>query len=191
MSKQSDSSKLSGQWNLEEIRNLINIINKNKIKEFDLEQGGMKIRIVSQFQDSAKAQAGVSNNMPQMVPMMTAPVIQGASPSIPTPKAPESPGPGPKKEEIPPLPEKKEEDKNIVEIKSPMVGTFYRAPSPESPPYVQAGDRVNPETVLCIVEAMKLMNEIKAEMSGTVMDILVENGQPVEYGQPMFTIKKG
>ena len=190
MAKQSENSKLYGQWNLEEIKNLINIINKNKIKEFDLEQGGMKIRIVTQFQDTSKAQSGVSNNIPQVVPMMTAPMI---SPSMPGPKPEEdsSPSPGTKKEESPPPPEKKEEDKNIVEIKSPMVGTFYRAPSPESPPYVQAGDRVNPETVLCIVEAMKLMNEIKAEMSGTIVDILVENGQPVEYGQPMFKIKKG
>ncbi len=190
MPKQAENSKLSGQWNLEEIKNLINIINKNKIKEFDLEQGDMKIRIVTQFQDTIKAQAGVSNSMPQVLPMMTAPMI---SSSAPTPKPAEAPAaaPAPKKEEPAPPPEKKEEDKNIVEIKSPMVGTFYRAPSPESPPYVQVGDRVNPETILCIVEAMKLMNEIKAEMSGTVVDILVENGQPVEYGQPMFKIKKG
>ena len=70
-----------------------------------------------------------------------------------------------------------------------MVGTFYRSPSPDSDPYIQNGDNVKPDSVLCIVEAMKLMNEIKSEMSGTVRKILVENGQPVEFGQPMFYIE--
>ena len=81
------------------------------------------------------------------------------------------------------------EQKNLVEIVSPMVGTFYAAPSPESEPYLQEGQQVNVGDVVCIVEAMKVMNEIKAEVSGQVMEILVENGQPVEYGQPLFRLK--
>jgi acetyl-CoA carboxylase biotin carboxyl carrier protein len=80
-------------------------------------------------------------------------------------------------------------DANIHEFKSPMVGTFYRAPSPESPPYVTEGDRVSKEAVLCIIEAMKVMNEIKAEISGEIVEILVENGEAVEFGQPLFLIR--
>lgn len=80
-------------------------------------------------------------------------------------------------------------DKDVVEFKSPMVGTFYRAPSPESPPYVAEGEKVNKESILCIIEAMKVMNEIKSETSGEVIDVLVENGEAVEFGQPLFLIK--
>ena len=81
------------------------------------------------------------------------------------------------------------EDKNIHYITSPMVGTFYRAPSPTSPPFVDIGDAVKKGQTLCIVEAMKLMNEIESDVSGVVVDILVENGKPVEYGQKLFAIK--
>lgn len=83
-----------------------------------------------------------------------------------------------------------EKDPNVIEFKSPMVGTFYRAPSPESPPYVTEGDKVNKDTVLCIIEAMKVMNEIKTEMTGEIMEILVENGEAVEFGQPLFLVRR-
>ena len=76
-----------------------------------------------------------------------------------------------------------------LEIKSPMIGTFYRAPSPESVPYMEIGSEVNPESVVCIIEAMKVMNEIKAEAKGVVTQILVENAKPVEFGQPLFKIR--
>lgn len=82
------------------------------------------------------------------------------------------------------------EDNNMIEVTSPMVGTFYAAPSPDAPPYVQVGDRVEAGQTLCIVEAMKLMNEIKAETDGVIADILVDNAQPVEYGQVMILIDK-
>lgn len=78
-----------------------------------------------------------------------------------------------------------------VEFDSPMVGTFYRASGPDSAPFAEVGMRVTPDSVLCIVEAMKVMNEIKAEMTGEVVEILVENGEPIEFGQPLFLIKKG
>ncbi len=84
----------------------------------------------------------------------------------------------------------KDEDKGMVAITSPMVGTFYLSPSPESPPFVQAGDDVDSGKVVCIIEAMKLFNEIEAEVRGKVVKILVENGQPVEYGQKLMLIKK-
>ena len=83
------------------------------------------------------------------------------------------------------------EDSSIIYIKAPMVGTFYRAPSPESPPFVEVNAKVSENSVVCIIEAMKIMNEIQAEVKGTVVEILVENGQPVEYGQRMFKIKQG
>ncbi len=87
-------------------------------------------------------------------------------------------------------PVKKEEIKaNVHEIRSPIVGTFYRAPAPDADNYVQVNDRVSPGTVLCIVEAMKLMNEIECDVSGTIVKILVENGKPVEYNQPLFLIE--
>jgi acetyl-CoA carboxylase biotin carboxyl carrier protein len=83
-----------------------------------------------------------------------------------------------------------EEDKGIVVIKSPMVGTFYRAPSPESPAFVNVGDTVNNDSPVCIIEAMKVMNEIPAELSGEIKQILLENGDSVEYGQPLFKVKQ-
>ncbi len=94
---------------------------------------------------------------------------------------------------VPPAAETKAEKKtpsNLVPITSPMVGTFYHAPSPDADPFVEDGSTVKPDTVVCIVEAMKLMNEIKAEMSGRIAKMCVENGQPVEYGQELFLVEK-
>jgi len=85
--------------------------------------------------------------------------------------------------------QQKEKKENLVELKSPMVGTFYRAPSPGAKPFVEEGDIINPGDVVCIIEAMKLMNEIKAEIKGEIVKILVENGEPVEFGQSLFLIK--
>jgi len=194
MSRSSANSEKIEIWSLNEIKNLIGIINRNRIYEFELEQGNMKIHIVTRHSKGDRDKEE-SKPVGTMVPMIQAPVIPGVSPGLsPVPTtpfpgaAPERTAPTDAEPEKPPVEEKKEEE-NLEEIKSPMVGTFYRAPSPESPPYVQLGDKVNADSVLCIVEAMKLMNEIKAEMNGTVMDILVENGQPVEYGQPMFKIR--
>lgn len=80
-------------------------------------------------------------------------------------------------------------DENLAEITSPIVGTFYATPSPDSDPYVEVGTAVNPQTVVCIIEAMKVLNEIKAETTGTIVEVLVTNGQAVEYGQPLFKVK--
>ncbi len=108
------------------------------------------------------------------------PVLQPPLAATPSPSPP------------PPLPEpeaKAEDCPRCVEIKAPIVGTFYRAPAPDAPPYVEVGSRVEKGQVLCIIEAMKLMNEIESEVSGIVRKILVQNGEPVEYGQPLFLIE--
>jgi acetyl-CoA carboxylase biotin carboxyl carrier protein len=94
------------------------------------------------------------------------------------------------KTEVIQKPSTKDEDSSIHTVTSPMVGTFYASPSPDSDAYVKVGDQINEDTVLCIVEAMKLMNEIEAEVSGEIVEILVENGQVVEYGMPLFLVKK-
>ncbi|KOX90874.1 Biotin carboxyl carrier protein of acetyl-CoA carboxylase [Thermus aquaticus] len=119
------------------------------------------------------------------VPQVAAPVPAPAPVPVP------APAPAPAPAEAAPAPEapKADECPGCVEIRAPIVGTFYRAPAPDAPPYVKEGDRVEKGQVLCIIEAMKLMNEIESEVSGIVRKILVENGEPVEYGQPLFLIQ--
>lgn len=115
---------------------------------------------------------------------LVAPAAVVTLPSIPT-AIPES---SPKETALPPTHEPKNDSK-YEEIKSPMVGTFYRTPAPDEPPYTEVGDRIRSGQVLCIIEAMKLMNEIEAEISGQVMEILVNSGEPVEYGQVLMRVK--
>ncbi|RDD31449.1 acetyl-CoA carboxylase, biotin carboxyl carrier protein [Prosthecochloris sp. ZM] len=153
--------------NLKEIEQLIDIINKSDIGEATIEEGDFKITLKRTSQMAAMPQAQTSF-----------PVI--APPSAPAaPSQPSTPGPEPDN------PAKE----NLIEIRSPIVGTFYRSPSPESDVFVSKNDHIQSGDVLCIVEAMKLMNEIEAELSGTIIDILVENGQPVEYDQVLFLVK--
>lgn len=111
-------------------------------------------------------------------------VKRSAAPAPPSPAPAAAPGPAPE-----PAPEPEEEPSAHHRVESPMVGTFYRAPSPEAPSFVEVGDTVRPGQTLCILEAMKLMNELQSEVAGTVRKILVENGEPVEYGQPLFEIE--
>lgn len=137
---------------------------RSGLTEFEIEEEGFKLRICRK---NGESQTWVTTPTAPPFPVQ----------SMPAAPVPESAG---------------EQKKPKVEgkvIKSPMVGTFYTAPSPESPPFIKAGDTVNPETTVCIVEAMKVMNEIKAEMSGSIAEILVENGESVEYGQPLFVLK--
>ena len=154
---------------------LMKLVNDNQITEVEIESEKMKLRI--------RGSAGREI-------VVTAPPVYGVSSAPGSPAAPalppaEAASPGGEKA----APQGEEPRKNLIEIKSPMVGTFYRAPSPESPPYVEVGERVTEDTVLCIVEAMKLMNEIKAEVAGAIASVLVENGHPVEFGQPMFLVE--
>jgi acetyl-CoA carboxylase biotin carboxyl carrier protein len=146
---------------IKEIHRLIELMNENELLELELVEDSKKIRLKKKYDGGPRM---VAAPMPGMA---AAPPAQAAS----TPAAVEGPPAG------------------TVEIKSPMVGTFYRASNPESPSYVEEGDEVSADSVVCIVEAMKVFNEIKAEVEGTIVSILVENGQTVEYGQPMFLVK--
>jgi len=149
----------------EELRRLIALLEEKNLSLFELEVEGFKIKI--------------SRN--QAAPVAPAPlVIAPAGAEVPT----IVPAPGSETPQLKPA-----EDKNIHYITSPMVGTFYRAPSPTSPPFVDIGDTVKKGQTLCIIEAMKLMNEIESDVNGIVVDVLVENGKPVEYGQKLFAIK--
>src|SRR5947207_15413870 len=137
---------------------------KNSVSEFELEKQDFKIRLKRGTNGGA---AGSGEDAPVLVysqPALAAPAAVAAAP--------------------PPAPTSTE-----LEIKSPMIGTFYRSPSPESAPYIEVGSEVNPETVVCIIEAMKVMNEIKAEAKGQITQVLLENAKPVEFGQPLFKLR--
>lgn len=153
-----------------EIKQLVKLVESSDIEEMELQEEGFQIRITK-----GKAVTAQSIVVPQTPQIAAAPA--------PAP-APAAAAPGPAPETTSALPD------NVVEICSPMVGTFYRAPSPEASAYVEVGSTVSTGDVLCIVEAMKLMNEIESEFSGKIVKILVENGQPVEFNQPMFHIEK-
>jgi acetyl-CoA carboxylase biotin carboxyl carrier protein len=151
---------------LKDIKAIVDLMKKNSISEFELEKQEFKIRL------KRGANGGVQNviyDEPQMVQGGYLP--QAGQMGTGQPAA------------LPPA------ATNEIEIKSPMVGTLYRAPSPEAGHYVEIGSEVNTESVVCIIEAMKVMNEIKAEVRGVITQILVENAKPVEFGQPLFKIR--
>lgn len=148
---------------------------RSELSEFEVEEEGFKLKIKRE-----------SNGAPVAVlpPGSRPPFALSAEPSVTnSPLAPPSPTGS-----NPPL---AKEEEGIVFIKSPMVGTFYLAPSPESKPFATVGTKITETAPVCIIEAMKIMNEIQAETKGTIVEILVENGQPVEYGQKLFKVKQG
>lgn len=161
---------VDASFNMDELRELAELVNEHGFTDFEFENENIRVRLSKQVN----------------VPVFTAPVQQAAT--QPQQAAPAQALAASEVSETPASPS--DEDANLYKITSPIVGTFYRAPSPDKAPYVSEGSTVSPETVVCIVEAMKLMNEIQAETSGEVVKIYVENGQPVEYGQPLFGIKK-
>ena len=148
--------------NIKEIKEMINLMNENGLSELEVEKEDMRIRLKKTANGVEGVQIPVSH------------FTQGAVPL------------GAKAQNIQP-PEEKIIIKT-VEIKSPMVGTFYRAPNPEAPSYVEVGQTIEPGQVICIIEAMKLMNEIKSEIKGKILEILVDNAEPVEFGQSLFLI---
>jgi acetyl-CoA carboxylase biotin carboxyl carrier protein len=154
---------------LKDIKAIIDLMRKNSLSEFELERQDFKIKL------KRGGSAPVIIQPDEALPLPYA-VAPQAMP------APGSPSAGPAAAEA-------ASTSSLSEIKSPMIGTFYRAPSPESPSYVEVGTEVMPDTVVCLIEAMKVMNEIKAEVKGVVTHILVENAKPVEFGQPMFRIR--
>lgn len=169
---------------LSEIKELIKLIDQTSIDELELEKEGSRLSI-------RKTKPQIIEGKAAPAPVYAQPVI-GAAISAPevqagSQAAAASAGPAPKAEAAGSVGQR--EEKGLHRIVSPMVGTFYRAPSPDAPPFVNKGDKVHEKTVVCIVEAMKLMNEIEAEVKGEIVDVLVENGQLVEYGQPLFLVK--
>jgi len=152
---------------LKEIKQIVDLMKRSELTEFEIEEQDFKLRICRDNGQRAEAAPAPGATNPPM-PVPQAPVTIHADKPAETAK----------------------EDASVSVVKSPMVGTFYRAPSPDSKPFVDVGTKVTDDTVVCIIEAMKVMNEINAELSGTVSEILVENGEAVEYGQPMFKVKR-
>lgn len=157
---------------LDFLRGLIDAVDSSGIDSMEISRGGTRIRI---------------NKTPPPAPVaaaaLPAPVAHAAPAAAPAPAAP-APSAAPAAGAAAPA----APASNLVEIKSPMVGTFYRSPAPEAPSYVEVGTRVGKGQTLCILEAMKLMNELPADTAGTIREILVENGEPVEYGQVLFRL---
>jgi acetyl-CoA carboxylase biotin carboxyl carrier protein len=150
--------------NLKEIQQLVELINTSDLDEVIIKEGDSKITL---RKTSSKASA-----VYQSAPAMQAPAPRATAAEVPAPAATPAPAAS-----------------NLLEVRSPIVGTFYRAASPDTPPFANVGDVIKTGDVLCIIEAMKLMNEIESEVSGSVVEILVENGQPVEYNQVLFRVK--
>ncbi|HEX8924987.1 MAG TPA: acetyl-CoA carboxylase biotin carboxyl carrier protein [Terriglobales bacterium] len=165
--------------NPKELKELIEFLVEKDISEFELERGDIKLRVK---RPSAQTIAPVVLPAPVMAAPAAVPVATAvAAPVQAAPAAAANAAPTP----VP----AQEEEAGLHTVKSPIVGTFYESPSPGSPPFVKPGDTVKAGQVLCIVEAMKLMNEIESEVSGEIVKCLVSNGQPVEYGQPLFAVR--
>lgn len=163
--------------NIDEIRELIRVVNETQIAELEVRQGDSTVRI------RRGGPASQDVIVPTVLPISVQPAPSAAAvpPPAPAVASPEPTAPAQ-------LPASKEDEQNAL-VKSPIVGTYYDSPSPGSPPFVRVGDRVELKQVLCIIESMKLMNEIEAETAGIVVSKFVENGRPVEYGEALFTIR--
>ena len=166
----SAAARKSGNRMIEDVRELVDLMTAHDITEVNLEEGNKKILIRRGPAGTSVLSVGASTVAPA-----TAPASAAAAPSAFAP-ADLSAEPAPVAD-------------GLIDISSPMVGTFYAASSPDSDPYVATDTKINDESVVCIVEAMKVMNEIKAECSGTVVEVCVKNAQPVEYGQVLFRVK--
>ncbi|MCR2820355.1 acetyl-CoA carboxylase biotin carboxyl carrier protein [Lederbergia panacisoli] len=159
---------------IQEIREIIKLIDQSDIEEFSYEHEGSKIELKKRTATVAVAQHHPVAHQPVMVQQ-------------PVQAAVETPASAPERVEA--KLEGTANKENYLQVVSPMVGTFYESPSPDSPAYVQTGSQVNADTVVCIVEAMKLFNEIEAEVDGEIVEVLVRDGELVEYGQPLFLVK--
>ena len=157
------SSKKGHTLDIKLIKQVVDLMKRSDISEFEFEEDGFKLRLSSKGAETPQViQAAPAAQTPAPFPVSTPATGEAAAPV---------------------------EEKGISIIKSPMVGTFYSAASPESTAFVKIGTKVSNDSVVCIIEAMKVMNEIQAEMSGTITELLVENGEAIEYGQPLFKIK--
>jgi len=149
--------------NIKEIKEMINLMNENGLLELEIEKDDMRIKLKKMVAGSEALGGPIIIEKENMATVSQQSKLQQEN----------IPGAGVK----------------TVEIKAPMVGTFYRAPSPETPPYVEVGQIIEPGQVICIIEAMKLMNEIKSEIKGKIMEVLVDNAEPVEFGQSLLIIE--
>jgi acetyl-CoA carboxylase biotin carboxyl carrier protein len=156
----SHPSPLQDIFDVRKIRRLVELMKEHDLSEIDLQQGELRVQLRRAGAAPAASTVSAPGRMPAAVNLPATPA-----------------------ENVPPA-----DDPRLVLIKSPMVGTFYAAPNPDAPAYVKVGDHVGPETTVCIVEAMKVFNQIPAEVSGKIVAVLVENGQPVEFGQPLFRV---
>jgi acetyl-CoA carboxylase biotin carboxyl carrier protein len=160
---------------LKQIKQIIELMKRSELTEFAVEEEGFKLKI----------RRG-TNGLPVVS------TSRGSnSPFVPSDTNPPVPVPGAAPATVGAAPGTPRDEPGVTYIKSPMVGTFYRAASPESKPFADVGTKVVENSVVCIIEAMKIMNEIQAETKGSVIEVLVENGQPVEYGQRLFKVKQG
>ena len=150
---------------LKDIKAIIDLMKKNDLSVFEMEKDGFRLKL----QKGVTAQTVITAPAAAPIATMPAPAPGAQAPSLPATQPAESAA--------------------AKEIVSPMVGTFYRSPSPESPPFVEVGKEVNEDTVVCIIEAMKVMNEIKAEVSGVIAEVVAENGKPVQFGQALFRVR--
>jgi acetyl-CoA carboxylase biotin carboxyl carrier protein len=165
---------------IQEIREIIKLVDQSTIDEFSFEHEGSKVELKKFKQPSTESAVAVQT-------------IEPVKQAAPAPQAiQQAPAQAPVQESTPaetPAPSETQEDANLHKVTSPMVGTFYESPSPEAGPYVKVGSKIDEDSVICIVEAMKLFNEIEAEVKGEIVEILVKDGQLVEYGQPLFLVK--
>lgn len=151
---------------LKDIKAIIDLMKKHSISDFEMEKEGFKIKL------KRTGNGGEDYPAAYVPPSLPLPAAALPAPSVAAP-----------------APARAALASSDLEIKSPMIGTFYRSPSPDSAPYVEVGAEVGPDTVVCIIEAMKVMNEIKAETRGVITEVLAENSKPVEFGQPLFKVR--
>ncbi|MCA9163043.1 MAG: acetyl-CoA carboxylase biotin carboxyl carrier protein [Planctomycetales bacterium] len=156
-----------GVFDVDRIRKLVELMKEHELREIDLRQDEQRIRLC-RGPEGVAIQPMMAAPQPMAAPAPAAPAASAAAPSAPAKPAEDGP--------------------NIAIVKSPMVGTFYARPNPESPNFVKVGDHVEPETTICIIEAMKVFNEIPAEIRGVIVAVLVENEEPVDFGKPLFKV---
>lgn len=162
------TNEVKPSLNLAELREVAELVNEYGFTDFEFENENIRVRL------SKMTAAPIMQTVQPMAAVQSAPAVQPATEAKTESASAQASAPA----------------DDLYQITSPIVGTFYRSPSPDKEAYVKEGSKVSPETTVCIVEAMKLMNEIQAEVTGEVVKIYVENGQPVEFGQPLFGIKK-
>ncbi len=160
---------------IEDLRELIEFLKHHQVAEFDVERGDLKIRLKFNAQDSASAGLNNLAGLLRAAPAGMAPTSPAAAQTASAPPVPAAPA---------------DPDAGLHLVKSPIVGTFYSSPSPGASPFVSPGEHVTKGQVICVVEAMKLMNEIECDAEGEVVKCLVTDGQPIEFGQPLFAIRQ-